>query len=336
MRPVQKRIASLLVICIILTACQKNTESNPKEVAFTVNGEEIGLREWNFYIRMNQMQWEKGYLETYGDKMWSEELDEEGTTLADSLKEEVFDTILQIHLTNQHAEEYQIALDEEDREELHTRAADFMKGYHQALLDYAQADEAFVYEKLCERELSRLTAEAAVQDFVPEISEEEVHREGICYVLISTTGLRDSEGNLTPFSEEEVEARTLLAQEVCEEAKTKGDLETVAEEKELTPILSSMGEAEDGQEPLMLEAAKALAVGEVSEPIWTEEGWFIVQHTSDYDEEGTSYFREYLSDIAREEEYTRIYETWKTKAKIVENTEIMEKVEVEIVLKELL
>jgi len=179
--------------------------------------------------------------------MWSEELDEEGTTLADSLKEEVFDTILKIHLTNQHAEEYQIALDEEDREELHTRAADFMKGYHQALLDYAQADEAFVYEKLCERELSRLTAEAAVQDFVPEISEEEVHREGICYVLISTTGLRDSEGNLTPFSEEEVEARTLLAQEVCEEAKAKGDLETVAEEKELTPILSSMGEAEDGQ-----------------------------------------------------------------------------------------
>lgn len=336
MREAQRILACLLAICMLLTACGNHTASDKKEIAFTVNGEEIGLREWNFYVRMNQMQWEKSYLDVYGDEMWSEKLDEEGTTLADSLKEEVFDTILQIHLTNQHAEEYQIALDEDNREELRARAADFMEGYHKALLDYAQADEDFVYERLCERELSRLISEAAVQDFVPEISEEDVHREGICYVLISTTGLRDTEGNLTPFSEEEVMARTRLAQEVCEEAKARGDLEAVAEEKELTPILSSMGEAEDGQEPLMLEAAKALAVGEISEPVETEEGWFIVQHTSDYDEEGTSYFREHLSNMAREEEYTRIYEAWKAEAMIVENTEVMEKVDVEIVLKELL
>ena len=117
----------MLIVCIILTACGKDTDFKAEETAFLVNGEAVSLREWNFYIRMNQMQWEKNYLDLYGDDMWSEAVNEEGGTLADSLKEEVFDTILQIHLTNQHAEEYQVSLDEADREELRTRAADFME-----------------------------------------------------------------------------------------------------------------------------------------------------------------------------------------------------------------
>lgn len=325
-----------LMICMILTACEKDTSSEEEQTAFTINGEAVELREWNFYIRMNQMQWEKSYLDTYGDEMWSQELDEEGMTLADSLKEEVFDTILQIHLTNQYAEAYQISLDETAKEDLQVRAADFMEGYHKALLDYAGADEEFVYERLCERELSRLTAEAAVADYVPEISEEAVHREGICYVLISTTGLRDAEGNLTPFSEEEVATRTKLAQEVCEAARACGNLQETAEAKGLTPIESTMGESEDGQEPLMLEAAKTLAVGEISDPIQTEEGWFLVQHINDYDEEGTAYWRELLTDAAKEEEYTRIYETWQNESEIIKNQEIMDQVDVKIVLKELL
>ena len=31
----------------------------------------------------------------------------------------------------------------------------------------------------------------------------------------------------------------------------------------------------------MLDAARALEVGEISDPVETEEGWFLVQHTSD-------------------------------------------------------
>lgn len=330
------RMIWVLLLCILLTACAKDTDSTKTEIAFTINGEEISLREWNFYVRMNQMQWEKNDLDTYGDDMWSEVLDEEGTTLADSLKEEVFDTILQIHLTNQHAEEYKVSLDETTKEELRTRAADFMGNYHKALLNFAQADEAFVYDRLYERELSRLTAEASIEDYTPEIPEEQVHREGICYVLISTTGLRDDEGTLTPFSEEEIRERTQLAQEVCEAAKACGDLKEAAEQRDLTPIESSMGLQEDGQEPLMLEAAKTLAVGEISDPIQTEEGWFLVQHTNDYDEEGTAYWREYLTDVAREEAYTKLYEQWKADAVIDTNQEVMDQVDVKIVLKELL
>lgn len=333
----KRKLAAILTACMLLIGCG-NTSAEKEPVAFTINGEEVGLREWNFYIRMNQMQWEKELLDSYGDDMWGREVDEQGTTMADDLKKEVLDTICHIHLANQHAEQYNVVLDEAKQQEIKERAASFMDSYHENLLQYADADEEFVYEKLSERELSILTAEASVADFVPEISEEDIHREGICYVLISTTGLWDEKGNLEPFSEEEVERRTRVAQELCQTARESRDLKTAAEDIGLTPIESSMGSSNegDGQEPRMLDAARHLKVGEISDPVWTEEGWFLVQHTSDYDEEGTQYWREYLTDQAKEQEYARIYEAWEETADIRFNQEIMDRVDVEIVLKELL
>lgn len=336
----KKKTAVLLAVCMLLCGCGGTLAESAEEepVAFTINGEAIELREWNFYIRMNQMQWEKEMLDSYGDDMWSRRTGEDGSTLADDLKEEVMDTICHIHLANQHAEEYGVALDETKQQEIRDRAASFMENYHEALLAYAGADEAYVCEKLSEHELSLLTAEASVADYEPEIPEDKIHREGICYVLISTTGLWDDEGNLEPYSEEEVERRTRVAQELCETARESGNLKEAAEEIGLTPIEASMGSSNegDGQEPLMLDAARLLQVGEISDPIRTEEGWFLVQHINDYDRDATEYWREYLTDLAREEEYKRIYEEWEKAADLVLNQEVMDQVDVKIVLKELL
>jgi len=319
----------ILAVSLCLSACSgPPSETTEDVVVCSVNGEEIGLREWNFYMRMNQMQWEKSYLDSYGEDMWSMELDEEGTTLADSLKEEVLDSVCEIHLMNQHAEEYGAALTEREEQELHKRAAGFMEAYNSSLLEFAGADEEFVYERLREKELSLLVAETSVADYVPGLSEEQVRREGICYVLVSTTGLRDDEGKLTPFSEEEVKRRTEFVYELCDKAREAGDLKSVAEAEDLTPI--------DGQEPRMLDAARRLAVGEISDPIQTEEGWFLVQHTSSYDPEGTDYWREYLTGLAREERRRELYEEWKENSDIQIFEENMEQVQVKIVLKELL
>lgn len=336
---IRKRITAVLVtVCMVLGGCG-NTSEEEEATAFTVNGEAVSLREWNFYVRMNQMQWEKEGLETWGDDMWSQAAgEEEGTTRADRLKEEVQETICRIHLACQYAKEYGVSLDEAKQREVRERAGSFMDAYHEALLDYAGADEAFVYEKLSERELSLLVEEEAVADYEPVILEEEVHREGICYVLISTTGLRDSEGNLLPFTEEEVKERTKLAEEVCRAARESGKLKETAEANGLTPIEASMGRSNegDGHEPRMLDAARELAVGEISDPVWTEEGWFLVQHMNDYDEVGTDYWREKLTKQAKTAEYERIYEEWKAAAEIVTYPEVMDQVEVKIVLKELL
>lgn len=329
----------MLLVCLFLCGCSSTKTASAAEdpIAFTINGEAIGFREWNFYLRMNQMQWEKEMLDSYGDGMWSHE-DEDGTTLADELKEQVMDTICRIHLANQHAEEYGAVLDETQQQKIRERAASFMESYHEKLLEYAGADEEFVCDRLSERELSLVTAEACVADYEPQIPEEEIRREGICYVLISTTGLWDGEGNLEPYSEEEVERRTQAAEQLCETARESGNLKEAAEAIGLTPIESSMGSSneDDGQEPRMLDAARLLEVGGISDPIRTEEGWFLVQHTTDYDEDGTEYWRKYRTEQARAEEYERIYETWKSGADIRPDQEIMDQADVEIVLKELL
>lgn len=142
-----------------------------------------------FLYSDEQMIWEKDDLEEAGDDMWSQEVSDDGTTLADNLKEQVLDTIVQIHLMNQHAEEYGAALTDADETEILARAKDFMENYHEKLLEFAGADENFVKEKLAETRLSEKVAEVC-RELEPELKEEDYHREGICYVLISTNGLR--------------------------------------------------------------------------------------------------------------------------------------------------
>lgn len=334
----KRKIAVMLaLLCVMAAGCGKEKQEQ-QEIAFTINGEEISLREWNFYIRMNQMQWEKSYLEEYGDEMWDRQMKQDGKTLRDYLEESVFNIILETHVANQHAAEYGTVLPEETLQEVEERAVSFMETYAEPLLQFAGADEEYVKGLLTQTELCYAVAEDAVADYEPEIPEEAYHREGICYVLISTTGRRDSEGNLTPFTEEERQMRTEKAFELSEKAKESRELKKEAEALKLTAIESSMGNSNegDGQEPLMLDAARALAVGEVSDPIEVEEGWFVVQHTSDYDEEGVEYWKEHLKHQAKEERYRELLEEWKNTADIRKNEEIMEKVMVKKVLKELL
>ena len=64
--------------------------------------------------------------------------------------------------------------------------------------------------------------------------------------------------------------------------------------------------------------------------------WFLVQHTSDYDESGTVYWKEYLTEQAQQSYAQEIYEQWRADAQIVQNEEIMDSVIVKDVLKELL
>ena len=61
-----------------------------------------------------------------------------------------------------------------------------------------------------------------------------------------------------------------------------------------------------------------------------------VQHTSDYDEDGTEYWKEYLTEQAKEEECSRIYEEWKGAADITFHQDVLDQVEVKTVMKDLL
>ena len=127
-----RRWMSMLLTVLLLTGCGtageqgQDTEPDMAQTAMTVDGEAVSLREWNFYVRMNQMQWEKDELETYGDDMWSLELDEDGTTLADSLKADVRDLICRTHLSARRAEEYGVELSGEELEQVKERILEFL------------------------------------------------------------------------------------------------------------------------------------------------------------------------------------------------------------------
>jgi len=335
---IKKRIWSFCILLMLGAAACGSSREEPALSAFLVNGEEVSLREWNFYLRMNQMQWEKEYLEEYGDGMWDEKAGEDGKTLQELLREETFETIVRNVILGQQAKALGLELKEEEEAELKEEAKGFMKAYNQALLNYAEADETFVYGQLRRIALGSLAAEELAVDYEPDWDEEQIRRKGICYVLVSTTGVRDEEGNLTPYSEEEVAWRTEVVQKLCEDARRSGSLKEEAEKLEMTPIEATVGEdnAGDSQEPLMLDAARALEVGEISDPVKTDEGWFLVQLLNDYDEEGTQAWKEYLLQQEKSKYSDTLYEKLRAEAEIVTDEQVMDRIVVKKPLKDLL
>ncbi len=334
----KKIIAFGLLAIFILPGCGTVQEADMASAAFYVNGEAVSLREWNFYLRMNQMEWEREYLEDYGDEMWSVERETDGETMEGLLREETFESIVKNHILCGQAAARGLELSEEEKQNLTDEAERFMEAYHQALLGYAGADKAFVYECLERMRLGNLALEAMAADYQPDWDEEEIARKGICYVLISTSGIRHEDGSFTPYSEEEIARRTKVAYALCGDARASGSLKEEAEKLKLVPIEATVGKdnTADGQEPLMLEAARALEPGEISDPVKTEEGWFLVQLLNDYDEEGTKAWGDYLLEQEKSAYGGELYEKLRGEADIERNEEIMEQIVVKKPLKDLL
>lgn len=96
-----------------LTGC---TSFDNDDAVATVGKEEIPAGVANFYARMQQAQYETYYapmMGTTGEALWQQEM-EEGKTYEESTKETLLLNLENLYLIRQHAEEYEVALTEED------------------------------------------------------------------------------------------------------------------------------------------------------------------------------------------------------------------------------
>ena len=107
-----------------LTGC---TSFDNDDAVATVGKEEIPAGVANFYARMQQAQYETYYapmMGTTGEALWQQEM-EEGKTYEESTKETLLLNLENLYLIRQHAEEYEVALTEEDTKAIEEVAKKF-------------------------------------------------------------------------------------------------------------------------------------------------------------------------------------------------------------------
>lgn len=333
----KRRIGVLFAICLLvgslLSSCGK--EENQRTPVAHLGSDIIYLEEAVFYTRMLQEQWEYSYDEFASGNMWQEEFGDDQGTFADVLKQDVMDTLVRLHLLCVHAKDYEIELTKEEKEVIEKRAASFMETNTPSVLEAAGATKENVEELLEYNELAAKVASAIQEAYNPEIQEEEAQVGKLSYCLFSTMGTYDAEGNHTPFTEEELVQIQEDAEEFALRARELGDITAAGDEISHTIIDVYFNEMTDGgAHEQVAQAARELELGGVSGLIETEDGYYVVQHVSDYDEEATQENIEALKWSCREEYLDGLLEEWKKETPLVIEEDVWETVLVEEMITE--
>ncbi len=334
----QRRLTAGILLLCLCTGCGRARQTGTPVAS--LGTETIELEEAVFYTRMLQEQWETAYLETYGEKMWQQEPkfgegEEKPETMEEALKQDVMNTLTEIHLLCAHTEEYDAELTKEEKDFVSRRAEAFMRDNTPAVLEAAGATKETVEQFLLYNEQAAKTAERLKENCKPEISEEEARVGKLTYCLFATTGTFDAEGNQTPFTEEELQKIQKDAEQFAVRAGELKDITAAGAEISHTVIDVYFNDFTDGgAHELVAQTARELKVGDVSGVIEAQEGYYIVQRVSEYDETATRDRIEELEFLAREEYCAQMVAAWREETPLEIITEVWDTVHMDVLLTE--
>ena len=328
-----KRAAVLAMAGVFGTACMTGCSGSldTDAVVATVGGEDVTLGVANFYARMQQGQYETyyaGMMGTTPEEMWSQEYTE-GTTLEDETKDGVLEMLEDLYVISQHADEYEVALTEDEEKAISDAAAQF---------DADNTDEAKEavsgYRKDVEKLLELLTIQNKMEKPMKEgvdeeVSDEEAAQKSMQYVYFPFTTTDDS-GNSTEMTDEEKEDLRSAAQDFDDQVKDGEDFESAAESADVEVRTTTFDSESTSPDADLIAAADALeAEGDVTDVIETDSGLYVARLTSLLDRDATDQEKQNIVEQRRQDQYDSLLEDWREAADITVNEKVWAKVDFE-------
>ena len=328
-----KRAAVLAMAGVFGTACMTGCSGSldTDAVVATVGGEDVTLGVANFYARMQQGQYETyyaGMMGTTPEEMWSQEYTE-GTTLEDETKDGVLEMLEDLYVISQHADEYEVALTEDEEKAICDAAAQF---------DADNTDEAKEavsgYRKDVEKLLELLTIQNKMEKPMKEgvdeeVSDEEAAQKSMQYVYFPFTTTDDS-GTRTEMTDEEKEDLRSAAQDFDDQVKDGEDFESAAESADVEVRTTTFDSESTSQDADLIAAADALeAEGDVTDVIETDSGLYVARLTSLLDRDATDQEKQNIVEQRRQDQYDSLLEDWRDAADITVNEKVWAKVDFE-------
>lgn len=322
----KKKIAGLLALLFVmmtgLTGCAGSSVDGTAE-AINVNGTSVPMSELNFYLRYQQVQMQGFYGSIFGTDFMNKDLMGMGVPYGETVRDTVVESLEELYIAEAHAADLGISLSDEEKNAASEAAKAFLAANDQKALTAMSADEETVTHVLEMMALRSKVYEDRAATIDTEVDTEEAAQKRISYVMNSTSGTADADGNTTELSDAELAEKRVQMEELLEEAKESGDLKTAAEARELTATSTTYGKNDTVLSEAVRDAADALADGEYSDVIETENGYYIVYMESTYDEEATQTEIENILSERESEAYNAWYEPLKEASEITTNDELI-------------
>ena len=329
-----KRMAVLTAAgALALTSLTGCTSFDNDDAVATVGKEGIPAGVANFYARMQQAQYETYYalmMGTTGEALWQQEM-EEGKTYEESTKETLLLNLENLYLIRQHAEEYEVALTEEDTKAIEEAAKKFDE-------DNALEEKEAVsgYKKYIEEYLELVTIQSRMDPKMKEgvneeVSDEEAAQKSMKYVYFpySTT---DADGNTKDLTEDEKKELKKTAQTFADTLKVSEtkDIDALAQQGGYEVKTTTFDSESTAPNADLVKALDALTTeGDVTDVIESDYGIYVGKLTSLLDREATDTEKTNIVAQRKQEQYDSLLADWRKETEITENKKVWNKIDFE-------
>ena len=269
-----------------------------------------------------------------------------GETYGETLKGYALDSIEEMVLLRQHAEEYGVTLTAEEEEQIDKVAQAYIDENSEDVRAAIGASKENVIELLKLQLIKSKMLEPMAADVDTEVSDEEAQQSGVTYVKIDKATEED-------FANENSDESSLADSSVAAAADVAAQVEAANAEKfsqaeavlaavqasgniaeaDMTTIANEINEelyAQTGQftthntEDTVLDMAIVEAVAGLSDGTLVDHvveasdgtAWFVVRFDAAYDETATQEIRDEKVKARKQEAYDKLYTEWKDSAKI--------------------
>ena len=269
----------------------------------------------NFYLRYQQIQMQ-AFGAYFGEDFMNQDLMGTGTPYGETIRDTAVETLKEYYVVEAHAQELGVSLSDEEKGRIQEAAKAFLGANDSKALKAMSADEATVTHVLSLMTLQNKVYDDRAATIDTQVDEALVAQKRIGYVMSSLAGTTDEEGNVTELTEEEKGEKKTQMETLLAAAEESGDLSGAADGQGLNYSTLTYGQEGSTPDEAVEQAADALAEGEISGLIETEDSYYIVCLESAYDEEATESARQ--NELSQRERDA--YDSWYNP--LLESTEI--------------
>lgn len=302
-----KKIVCLFCFVLLLTGCEGLpidkvvlTTGFEKHEVFRIENSSCTVPEMMLYLTTMQKQYEK----VYGTAFWDMQVD--GITLSERVKENALARIAQIKTMNLMAEQYGISLDEKEENVIKDISVRYEQSLNETEKKLLQLDQALIQKMYEEYALAQKVYAYIIRDINPEVSDDEARTITVQMICFETYA-QDGTGKKIPYDETRKNAVLQSADKALELIESGIPFETVHEEcGEGSFQTLSFGKGE--LDPVIEACAFNLANNEVSSLIETQDGYYILKCINTFNKDETDANKVRIVEEKREQVFQEQYD----------------------------
>ena len=212
----------------MLAGCgNKDAKIDGTKTAVTIIDEAVSLGAVSFQARFQQAYMYQMYSQYFGTTRIFDQVMDESTekTYGDQIKESVLENIEELVLIKQHAEEYDVALDDEKKAEIEKIAQAYIDENDEKVRDQIGASKEDVVYLLELQTIQDMMREPMAKDVDTEVSDDEAQQTTVTYLSLAKKTEEDLAADESAadesVSDESVSDESLSDESVSEEAKAE-------------------------------------------------------------------------------------------------------------------